>query len=127
MQPPAAVGGAQLDSPAFQLRRQPVLQAIFDNGLQQHARNERLQGLVVNRFDKLQVVAPEARHLNVQVVIDEIQFFFQLHKRLVLAQKSPQDVTELQHHAARRVRIEPDQRRYCIQRIEQKVRVDLAR
>src|SRR6267378_1888512 len=69
----------------------------------------------------------KARYFNVQVIVDEMQFLAQRHKCFVLAQQPPQNVAQLQHHAARRVRIKTDQRRHGIQRVEQKVRIDLAR
>src|SRR5258706_4178202 len=122
-----AIRGAQLDSAPIDFRRQPVLQTILHDRLQQHAWDERLQRLFIDLFHNFQVVAPKPRHFDVQVIVDELQLFAQRHKRFVLAQQPPQNVAQLQHHAARRVRIKPNQRRHRVQRVEQKVWIDLAR
>ena len=44
----------------------------------------------------------------------------------MLPQQPPEDVTELENNNARHIRIEADERRHGVQRVEQKVRIDLA-
>src|SRR4029077_1019035 len=76
-----------------------VLQGIFDNRLQEHARNERIERVLVNLFVNHKVVAPEPCDLDIQIVVDKIEFLLQGQKRLVLAQKPPQNIAQLDDHA----------------------------
>ena len=69
-----------------------MLQAVFHHGLKQHAGHKRLERLVVNLFNDFQIVFAEPRDLNVQVVIDELQFFLQRHKGFVLTEQPPKDI-----------------------------------
>src|SRR5258707_396578 len=125
-QPTVAASRSQFDFSPAQLRRQPVLQAILHHGLEQHARHKRFQGGIVNLLHDVQIVFSESRHLDVQVIVDELQLLAQRHKRFVFAQQPPQNVAQLQHHAARRIRIKADQRRHGVQRVKQKMWIDLA-
>ena len=120
-----AADGAQFDFSAADFRRKPVLQAIFDNRLEQHAGHERFQRGFVDLFHNFQVFAAEAGHFDVQVVVDELQFLAKRYKRFVLAQQPPKDIAQLEHHPAGRVRIKTDQRRYGVQRIEKKMGLEL--
>ena len=104
-----------------------MLQAIFDNRLQQHAGHERFERGIVDLFHNFQVFAAKAGHFDVQVVVDELQFLAKRYKRFVLAQQPAKDIAQLEHHPAGRVRIKTDQRRYGVQRIEKKMGVDLPR
>ena len=117
---------AQMNLSAFEARREPVLDGIFDDRLQQHAGNESFERLLVDFLEDLQLVAAEANHFDVEIVVDELELLAQRHERFVLAQQPPQNIRKLQHHAAGHVRIEADQRRDGIERIEQKMRIDLA-
>ena len=53
---------------------------------------------------------PEPRNLNVQVVVDELQFFSQRHKGFMLTEQPSKDIAKPQHHAPRCVRIKSNQR-----------------
>src|SRR5882672_3297907 len=64
---------SQFDFSPAQLRRQPVLQAILHHGLEQHARHKRFQGGIVYLLHDVQIVFSESRHLDVQVIVDELQ------------------------------------------------------
>jgi hypothetical protein len=85
-QPAIRLAGAQVNLPAFQARRESVLDRILHHGLQQHAGHERLQSFLVNFLEDLQLVAPEANHFDIQIIVDEFKFLAQRHERLVLAQ-----------------------------------------
>ena len=104
-----------------------MLQAVLDNRLQQHVGHKRFQRRVVDVLHNFQIFAAEPRHFDVQIIVDELQFLAERHKRFVLAQQSAQNVAQLQHHAASRVRVETNQRGHRIQRVEKKVRIDLPR
>src|SRR5208283_1977016 len=126
LQATVAVVGAQLDLAAFQPGRQAVLDAVLHNGLQQHAGDKRLQRIGADLLHDIQVVVAKARHLNVEIIVNKRKLFTERHKRFVLAQQSPEYIAEFQDHAARRVRVNADQRRNRVERVEKKVRVDLA-
>src|SRR5262245_11660924 len=126
LQAAAALLCVQADAAAFDLGREAVLEAVLHHRLQQHARNERLQRLVVDFLDDLEVVLAEAGHLDVQIVVDELQFFFERNEGFVFAQDAAQDVAEFEHNAPRSIGINPYQSGNGVERVEQKMRVDLA-
>ena len=82
--------------------------------------------LGIHFLDDLQIVAAETRHFDVEIVVHETQLVLQRHKRIVLAQQAPQNISQLEHDDARLVGIVANQRRDRIQRIEQEMRIDLA-
>src|SRR5208283_2352229 len=126
VQAPIAVGGAQMDLAALQPGCQPVLEAVLHDRLQQHAGNEDLQGLGADLLHDIEVVAAKARHFDVQIIVNEGKFLAERHKGFVLAQQTPQNVAQLQDHAAGAVRVNADQCGNCVERIEQKMWIDLA-
>ena len=73
----------------------------------------------------MQIVAPESRDLDIQIIVDEIELLLQRHKGFMLAQQPPQNIAQLDDHTAGHVRIVANQRRNRVQRIEQKMRIDL--
>src|SRR4029077_20512211 len=121
-----AVMSADVNLAALEPRRQAMLDRIFHHRLKEHAGNKRLERLRIDFLENLQLVAAEADHFDVQVVVNELELFAQRDACLRLAQQAPQDVRELQDHAAGHVRIEADQRGDGVQSVEQKMRVDLA-
>src|SRR6516162_6074131 len=100
MQPAIAVGSPEINPTAFQFRGQPVLQAVLDNGLKQHAGDKGIERMVIDLFHDLEVVLAEAGDLNVEIIIDKRELLAQGHKSLVLPKKPPQNVAQLQHDAA---------------------------
>src|ERR1700683_1082255 len=125
MQPPIRAPRSQPDGATFNFAAQTVLYAIFNQRLQQHAGNQHIQTLGVHLFFKAQLLA-ETSYFDRKVIFDEVQLVAQRAEVLMLAQQASQDAREFQHSEARRVRIGADQRRDRVQRIEQKVRIDLA-
>src|ERR1700730_9073086 len=125
VQPAVAIGGAQLDFAAFDFGCESVLEAIFDDGLEKHAGDESFERVFLELLDDLEVVAAEAGDFDVQIVIDEFQLFVQWDEGLVLAQQPPQNVAQLQDHAARGVRVKTNQRGNGVQRVEQEMGIDL--
>src|SRR6516225_11572050 len=126
MQPAIAVGSPEINPTAFQFRGQPVLQAVLDNGLKQHAGDKGIERMVIDLFHDLEVVLAEAGDLNVEIIIDKRELLAQGHKSLVLPKKPPQNVAQLQHDAPGRVGVYANERRDRVQGVEQEVRVDLA-
>src|SRR5579862_9038129 len=117
--------GADGELAAAEFGGEAVLQRIFDNRLQKHARNEGVESVLVNLRVNHKVVAAEPRDFNIEIVVDKIEFLLKGHERLVLPQKTPQNIAQLDDHPARRVRIVANERRHRVKRIEQKVGIDL--
>src|SRR5277367_259025 len=102
-----------------------MLQAVLYDRLQQHARNERLERVLTNLFHDIEVVFSKSRHFDIKIIIDERKFFPEGHECLVLSQQASQDVTQLKDHLSRSIRIHSNQGRNGVQRIEQKMWIDL--
>src|SRR5215472_7120107 len=117
---------AQVNMTAFDARSQSVLDGVFHHGLKQHAGNEGVQRAVVNIFEYLKLIRAEARHFNIQIIVDKFQFVAERNKRFVLANQPPKNVGELDYHASCRVRIKTNQRGNSVQRIEKEMGIDLA-
>ncbi len=69
---------------------------------------------------------PEARHLDVQVLVDRLEFLAQCHKVLMAAHQSPQQSRELDDECAGCVWLRPNERGDRGERVEEEMRVDLA-
>ena len=76
-------------------------------------------------FHNFEVFAAKTSNLDVQIIVDELQLLAERHKRFVLAQQPAQNVAELQHDLTRRVRVKTDQRRHGVQRVKEKMRINL--
>ena len=61
---------AQPDGAAFHFAAQAVLNAVFDQRLQQHAGHQHIQRVVGDLLFEAQLV-PEAHHLDGQIIVDE--------------------------------------------------------
>src|SRR5712664_3135165 len=126
MQPAVTRCRSQLNFSAAELGRKTVFQTILHNRLEEHAGDKGLEGLFAELLDDFEIVAAEAGHFDVQIIVDELQFFAERHEGLMLAEEPSQNIAEFEHHAARGIRINADKRRNGVERIEQKVRIDLA-
>ena len=80
---------------------------------------------IIDFFEDLQLVAAEADHFDIEIVVDEFDLFAQRHESFVLAQQPAQNIRELQHDAASHVRIKTNQRRNGVESVEKEVRIDL--
>src|SRR5947209_12076827 len=103
-----------------------MLDAVFHQGLQQHAGYHDIEGFRIKMFVDAQLLPAKASDLDVEVIVDEFHFFAKLHKFIVLAQQAAQDFRELHDQIAGFVGIESHQRGNGIQGIEEKMRVNLA-
>src|SRR6266403_2795487 len=126
VQPAVTRGGPQLDVSAAALGRKTVLQTIRHTRLEEHAGDKSFERFFAELLDDFEIVAAEAGHFDVQVIVDELELFAERHKRLMLAKEAPQNIAQLQDHAAGRIRINAEQRRNGVKRIDEKVRIDLA-
>jgi hypothetical protein len=86
---------ANVDFSSLQARGEAVLDRVFDHGLKQHAGNESLQSVLVNFLENLQLVAAEADHFDVEVIVDEFELFAQRDEGFVLAKQAAQNVGKL--------------------------------
>src|ERR1019366_822350 len=116
---------AQRNAAAFDFWRKSVLDAVFDQWLQQHAGNHDGKRLRIEVLDDLELVRSKAHNFNVQIIVDELHFLAQRNERIRTVQQAAKNGSELQDHFTRRVGIEAHQRRNGIQRVKQEVRVDL--
>src|SRR5208282_2242802 len=116
---------AQRNAAAFDFGRKPVLDAVLDQRLQQHAGNHDCQRRRVKVLDNLELVPSKAHNFNVEIIVDELHLLAQRNERIRTMQQAAKNGSELQDHVTRRVGIEAHQRRNGIQRVKQEVRVDL--
>ena len=95
-------------------------------GCKQHAGHEGLQRVLVHVLEDLQIIAAEAGHFDIQIIVDKVELLLQRHEGFVLAQEAAEDIAQLQDHHARLIGIVANQRRDGIERVEQEMRIDLA-
>ena len=102
-----------------------MFDGILHQRLQQHAGDDHIERRRIEFLHHPQLVAPEAHDFNVQIVVDELELLAQRRKGLARIQEAAQNRSQFEDHLARLVRIEAHQRRNRIQRVEQKMRIDL--
>ncbi len=117
-----------LDRPAARARRDAVLDRVLDERLQRERRNHAIERVGVEPLDDAQTVA-EAQLLEREIVADESHLVGQRH---VLARRAF-DVEHVAQHVAEPLervlgglRIATNERGERVQRVEQKVRIELA-
>ena len=102
-----------------------MLDAVLDQGLQQHAGHQQLQRVGIDFLHHAQLLRAKPHHLDAQVVVGKGQLFAERHIRIVILEQRAQDVAQLHNHLPRHLRPEADQRSDGIERVEQKVGIDL--
>src|ERR1700674_1035816 len=102
-----------------------MLDRIFNERLQQHAGNHHVEGSGIEFLDHSQLVPPKPYHFNVEIVIDEFEFFAQGRESFTAVEQPPQDRCQLEDHVPRHVGVKAHQRRYRVESIEEEVRIDL--
>src|SRR6185437_7925754 len=116
---------SQENAAAFNLGRKTVLDGVFYQRLQQHAGDHHIQRCGIEFLHNLELVTAKAHDLDVEIVVDEIDLILQRNECVTAVQQAAQDCGQLDDEFARCVRRDAHQRRNRIQRVEQKVRVDL--
>src|SRR6202040_3063073 len=101
-------------------------EAIFDDGLQKHAGNEGFESVFVEFFDDFEIVAAEAGYFDVEIVVNEFEFFVERNEGFVLAEQAAQNIAELQDYTASGVGIEADQGGDGVESVKEEMRIDLA-
>ena len=71
-QPSVVALGTKGYGPAFNLGPDTVSNGVFDQGLQDHARDNHLQRFGVDVLADLELVTPKAYDLDIKVVVDKI-------------------------------------------------------
>jgi len=117
--------GFDADGTAFHLIAEAVLHGVFDQRLQQHAGNEHIERVRIDVAFKAQLIA-EADEFDRQVIVDEFELIAQARHAFVFAQQAAEDAGEFQDHLAGAVGVDPDERGYRVQSIEEEVGIDLA-
>src|ERR1700691_5642954 len=72
-QPTVAAMRPDVDLASRESRSQTVLDRVFDDRLQQHAGHERVERLLINFLENLELVAPKAEDLNSQITVDKMR------------------------------------------------------
>jgi hypothetical protein len=121
-----AVRRSHKDAAAFDLWSQAVFEAVFDDGLEQHAGDEGLERVFADFFHDVEVVFAEAGDFDVEVVVDERELFAKRDEGFVFAEETAKNVAELQNDAAGGVGVHADQSRDGVEGVEEEVRIDLA-
>ena len=101
-----------------------MLDAVFDQRLQHHAGQQQVEGVGVDEFFNAQLFS-KTHDLDVEIVVGEAEFLAQGDEGLAVAQQYAQDVGELDDHLAGEFRLKAHQRGDGVQRVEQKVGMDL--
>src|SRR5580692_8090476 len=102
-----------------------MLDRVFSQRLKKHTGHHHIERCRLQLLHDPQFVASETDYFDVEVVIDELQFFAKRYEGVAAAQQSSQNRRQLDDQFARRIGIEAHQRGDRVQGIEQEVRVDL--
>src|SRR5258708_15568011 len=108
------------------MRGDAVLDAVLHQRLQQDAGDNDVERVRIEMFVDAQLVPAKADYFDIEIVVDKFDLFAKLDELIVFAQQAAQDLRELQDELTRAVGIKTDQRRNRVQRVKQKVRIDLA-
>ena len=81
-----------------------MLNAVFDQRLQEHSWYHDVQGIFFDLLHDLQLVA-KSHHLDVQVVVGELEFLTEREEGLAVLQQHTQDICQLENHLARQLRL----------------------
>ena len=85
---------ADHDRPRTDLARQAVLDGVFDERLQNHARNDELDRVWADLLANTQL-RPEPYDFDVEVFVDRFEFFAQRDEVLVAAKQPAQEPGQL--------------------------------
>ena len=118
--------GADVDFAPFEAGGEAVLNGVFDHGLKEHGRDERVESLIVDFLEDLEFVAAEADDFDIEIVVDEFELFAKRDEGFVLAEKAAKDIGELEDDATGHIGIEADQRGDSVKGVEKEMRINLA-
>ena len=75
--------------PPSTLEDKPVLDGVLHQRLKQHGRNHHFEGLWIQLLDDSQLVAAEAHHFDIEIVVDEFHFLAQRNKGIAAVEQAP--------------------------------------
>src|SRR5215469_6666151 len=116
---------AEINAATLDLGRQAVLDRILNQRLQQHARNHDIERGRIKLLHHPQFLPAKADDFDIEIVVDEFEFFPQPSKCLTAIQKAPENGRQFKDHVASSVGIEAHQRRNGIEGIKKEVWIDL--
>src|SRR6185437_9034661 len=111
---------------AIHFGRKAVLDAVFHQRLQQDGGNYDVQRFRIKILIDAKLVAAKAHDLDIQIIVNEFNFFAQLHKLIMLAQQPAQDFGKLQNQFAGAVGIKAHQGGDRVECVEQEMWINLA-
>ena len=80
----------------------------------------------IDLFFDAQLVGAEAHHFDVEIIVGEFELFAQGNVGVVVLEQGAEDVGELDDHLARQLGLAAHQRGHGVERVEEKVGIDLA-
>src|SRR5438876_1032561 len=83
-----------------------------------------VERLGIQLFDDSEFVSAEAHNLDVQIVVDEINFLLQGYECIAAVEQSAEDRRQFDNQLASSVGTYPHERRHRIQGIKKKMRID---
>ena len=98
------------DAAAADLRREPVLDRVLDERLEDEARHDHVERVRVDLLVDVQL-RPEPDDFDVQVLVDRLELFAQRDEVIRASQEPPQQARQLRHEHPRRFGLRADQRR----------------
>ncbi len=73
-----------------------MLDAVFNQRLQQHARHHGFERCRIEILDNLELVPSKTHDFNIQIIIDELHFLAQRNKRIRTVQQAAKNGSEFQ-------------------------------
>jgi hypothetical protein len=102
-----------------------VLDGVFDEGLEEHRRDDDVESFGGDFFDDAELFA-KADAFDVEIVVGEVELFAEGDEGVAVAEEDSEDVAELDDHLAGEVGLGANERGDRVEGVEEKVRIDLA-
>ena len=80
----------------------------------------------IDLFFDAQLVGAEAHHFNIEIIVGKAQLVAQRNIGVVILEQRAQNIGQFHRHFARQLRLHAHQRGNGVERIEKKMRIDLA-
>ncbi len=116
---------AEGDGAAVNTRLKPMLDAVFDKGLEEHAGNDDIERFVGDLLDDAKFFA-EADDFDGEVVVDEAELLTQGDEGVAVLKQNAKDVRQLADHLAGEIWFEADERGDGVKGVEEEVGIDLS-
>ncbi len=117
---------AQGDGATADARLESVFDGVFDQGLEQDAGHESIQGVRQDLFDDAEFFTAEPDDFNVEIIVGKTQLVSEGNEGIVIPEHGAEQVGQLDNHQARFIGALTDERGDGVERVEEKMRIDLA-